>query len=280
MARLFVEQLTVIDSSRLDPVDGLVGESWIVDVEIGGSLDAQGMVFDFGDIKRELKAAIDDTVDHRLLVPEQGTEVSHTDGGVAVEFPSRRGTIRMSGPAHTVVVVPGARVDAAALERLLQGTLLQRLPGNVTDLVVHLRHEAIDGAWYAYSHGLQAHGGACQRIAHGHRSRLIVHRDGEPARDWEQYWARRWKNIYLGTRQHLVATSDRDGVPFHRFRYTSGEGVFTLELPAAACELLETETTVEQIAAHLHASMKEQEPTVRLTVRAFEGVGKGALADG
>ncbi|SEO58179.1 6-pyruvoyl trahydropterin synthase family protein [Aquisalimonas asiatica] len=280
MARLFVEQLTVIDSSRLDPVDGLVGESWIVDVEIGGSLDAQGMVFDFGDVKRELKAAIDDTVDHRLLVPEQGTGITHTEDGVAVAFASRRGPIHMSGPAHTVVVVPGARVDAAALERLLQASLLPRLPGNVTDLTVHLRHEAIDGAWYAYSHGLQAHGGACQRIAHGHRSRLIVQRDGEPARDWEQYWARRWRNVYLGTRDHLVTTTERDGVSCYGFRYTSGEGVFTLELPAAACELLETETTVEQIAAHLHGEMKDREPAVRITVRAFEGVGKGALADG
>lgn len=280
MARLFVEQLTVIDSSRLDPVEGLVGESWIVDVEIGGSLDAQGMVFDFGDVKRELKTAIDDTVDHRLLVPEHGTEISHTEDGVSVAFSSDRGMIRMSGPAHAVVVVPGARVNITALERLLQTSLLPRLPANVTDLTVRLRHEAIEGAWYAYSHGLQAHGGACQRIAHGHRSRIVIHRDGEPARDWEQYWAQRWKNIYLGTRHHLVASPVHDGVPFHCFRYTAGEGVFTLELPAAACELLETETTVEQIAAHLHAEMKEREPTVRLTVRAFEGVGKGALADG
>lgn len=32
------------------------------------SLDARGMVMDFGDVKREMKAWIDDRMDHRMLV--------------------------------------------------------------------------------------------------------------------------------------------------------------------------------------------------------------------
>ncbi len=34
----------------------------------------------------------------------------------------------------------------------------------------------------------------------------------------------------------------------------------------------------EQIAAHLATAMKGQEPDARFSVRAFEGVGKGARA--
>ena len=280
MPCLFVEQLTVIDSSRLDPVDGLVGESWIVDVELTGTLDGQGMVFDFGDVKRELKAAIDDSVDHRLLVPEATTRLKRADGYVDVAYSSERGPIRMSGPEHTVVPVPGDTVDAAAVRDLLHRSIRHLLPANVTELGLRLRAERIDGAWYAYSHGLQAHGGACQRIAHGHRSRIEVYRNGHRAEDWEAYWAERWRNVYLGSREHLVDTMDVDDVRCHRFAYTAREGEFSVTVPAVACEILEAQSTVEQIAAHLHSAMQRREPADRFSVRAFEGVGKGARASG
>ncbi len=278
MARLFVEQLTVIDASRLDPVSGLVGVSWLVDVELAGTLDAQGMVLDFGHIKRDLKAAIDAEVDHRLLVPAETASVQYTAGRVAVHHASERGPLRLEAPALAVAVLPGDRTDRDAVAHHLQACLEARLPANVEGFAIRLREEVIDGPWYAYSHGLEAHDGACQRIAHGHRSRVVIERDGVRAPDWEAYWAQRWENVFLGTRSHRVATRERDGVACHTFRYQAREGVFELELPAAACDLLEAETTVERIADHMAAVMAAAEPGARFRVCAFEGVGKGAIA--
>ena len=67
MATLFVENLTVVDFSYLHAKRGMVGESWIVDLELSGELDAQGMVFDFGHIKKTVKRTVDARREHLFL---------------------------------------------------------------------------------------------------------------------------------------------------------------------------------------------------------------------
>lgn len=69
MTALFVNQLTTLDFSFLSPERGVVGESWLVDVTLYGDLDDQGMVFDFGHVKKQVKASLDLLADHKLLVP-------------------------------------------------------------------------------------------------------------------------------------------------------------------------------------------------------------------
>lgn len=285
MATLFVDQLTVIDCSVLSPDDGLVGESWIVDIELTGPLDDQGMVLDFSAVKKQIKHAIDALVDHRLLVPlrHAGLHVAEKGERLELSFRDNRAQLWQHGsPLFAVCGIPVKAITPETLAPWLQQQVQARLADGM-QLQLQLRPEVIEGAHYRYSHGLQQHDGACQRIAHGHRSRLQVLIDSQRSAEWEQRWAERFHDIYLVTRDH-IETESADALagvvtPMLNLRYRSREGEYTLRLPKARCHVLEGETTVEQIAAYLAQQTKRESGAAQVRVRAFEGVQKGALAD-
>jgi len=277
MTRLFVEQLTVIDCAYLDAARGLVGESWIVDIELEGELDRQSMVLDFGEVKKKLKRALDQSADHTLVVPSRhaGLSLHRAAHQTSLEFSGpAAGAIEHHSPPQALTLLDAERVDARSLAAHLQPILAAEVPANVAAVHLHLRHEAIRGAYYHYTHGLKKHQGQCQRIAHGHRSRLEIRLDGARDQALEQGWAERWRDIYLGTREDLVKTANGR----LRYAYQSSEGRFELELPESRCELLDADSTVERIAEHLAARLARERPGVPIEVRAYEGVMKGALA--
>jgi 6-pyruvoyl-tetrahydropterin synthase len=276
MTRLFVEHLTVVDCAYLDAQRGLVGESWIVDLELEGALDDQGMVLDFGEVKKKLKKAVDGVADHKLLVPGKATELqlvlSPTGSGLA--FRAATGTIEHQGPLKAICEVNAEAVTAESLAAVIEPALMKVVPESVSAARVRLRHEAIAGSYYHYTHGLKKHAGHCQRIAHGHRSKLHVSVNGKRDERVERLWADRWRDIYLGTSADIVS----HGKGRIRFEYRAGEGDFELELPVDRCDLLQTDSTVERIAEHLCAQVAAERPGAKVEVRAYEGVMKGAIA--
>lgn len=276
MTSLFVEQLTVIDCAYLDAARGLVGESWIVDIELIGDLDEQSMVLDFGQVKRRLKRAIDDSVDHTLVVPRRAAELSLSQGAGKLEllFRSDLGAFEHQSPPVAVSLVDAAVVDAAAVADYLRPRLAEVLPPNVSELRLQLRNERIDGAYYHYTHGLKKHDGHCQRIAHGHRSRIEIRVDGQRAPRLEAEVAARWLDIYLGTRQDIVAR----GNGRLRFAYDAPEGHFEIALPEVRAEQMNGDTTVERIAEWIAELPRPGEVYGQLEIRAYEGVMKGAIA--
>jgi 6-pyruvoyl-tetrahydropterin synthase len=280
MARLFVEELTVIDCALLDVRRGLLGQSWLVDLELGGELDEQGMVFDFGDVKPVVKAVIDETVDHRLLVPlaSAALRLEQDPSETRLWFRTAGGEVFHRSPADALCLLDAPSVEPDVVEARLVAAVLAMMPENVRDVRLTLREEAIGGAAYRYVHGLRQHLGNCQRIAHGHRSRIQVFRDGERSEPHERWIADRWRDVYLGCRADLQSEVERDGEPCYRFRYQAAQGEFELVIPKSRCDLLETESTVECIAAHLAGVLKGRDPSASYRVRAYEGVRKGAIA--
>jgi 6-pyruvoyl-tetrahydropterin synthase len=278
MSCLFVEHLCVIDCAALHAERGLIGESWIVDVELEGGLDEQGMVLDFGRVKPLVKSLIDEHVDHRLLVPMRAPGLRLDRGASELRLTWRYGDRELfhRSPLSAVCLLDCEALTPPAVEEHVRGLCAGAMPGNVTAVRVSLREENIAGASYRYVHGLRQHGGNCQRIAHGHRSRVEVYRDGRRCEAGERWLAERWRDIYLGCRADLAASEEAGPC---RFSYAAPQGEFELVIDRDRCELLDTESTVEQIARHAALLLKRRDPGSTYRVRAYEGVMKGAIAD-
>lgn len=275
--KLFVDNLTNIDFSYLHPHRGLLGESWLVQLELDGSLNAQGMICDFGIVKKAVKQWFDTYIDHALVVPTGMPRLSHqqSDGYTTVEWLYPDGQVfHCRSPQQAIALVGVPEITPHTLADWCREKLLELFPDEVKGLKIGFVPERIDGAFYHYSHGLQQHDGNCQRIAHGHRSKLEIYIDDQRSEALESEWAECFRDIYIGTRSHLLSADET-----HHYAYEAPQGAFELKLPASVCYLIDTETTVELIARHLADQIKQQYPANAVMVKAFEGVGKGAIAE-
>ncbi|MCV6588852.1 MAG: 6-carboxytetrahydropterin synthase [Marinobacterium sp.] len=276
--KLFVDNLTNVDFSYLHPQRGLLGESWLVQLELDGSLNSQGMICDFAIVKKVVKDWFDSTIDHSLVVPMAmpGLQVERDQGYTSVSWQALQGDGSCYSPDQAITLTDLHEITEQGLALWCRQQLQALFPPEyVQGLRLSFRAEPTTGPFYHYSHGLQQHDGNCQRIAHGHRSKIEILIDDERHSELEQQWAKTLRDSYIATRAHLVEQTDEA----HSYAYQAPQGRFELVLPADACYLMDTETTVELIACHLADVIKQDFPQQKVTVRAFEGVGKGAIAE-
>ncbi|MFW6346187.1 MAG: 6-pyruvoyl trahydropterin synthase family protein [Halomonas sp.] len=275
---LFVNRLTQLDVSWWCPTRGLVGASWLVDVELDGELGEDGMLFDFGEVKPWIKQRLDAGVDHTLLVPTRapGLELHDCREGLCLRT-TLPWAMELRAPRQALTLLPWREISTECLADHLAAELMRRPPPRVSDIRLHLRAEAIEGAAYTYSHGLRRHAGNCQRIAHGHRSRLQIWQRGQRMPALEHQWAEWLADRYLVDEADIVADDEPAWQQMLTVRYRSAQGQFFLRLPRARCAALPTPTTVEWIADWL-ARQITRETGCATRVQAFEGIDEGAIA--
>jgi 6-pyruvoyl-tetrahydropterin synthase len=288
--QLFVNDLTVMDFSYLCPERGMVGESWIVDVILSGDLNEESMVLDFGKVKKQLKHLIDEYIDHKLLVPveHEYSQVEHDEKSdrVKVDFirPGNK-SIHLNCPAEAYAFVYSQNVTMPSVSDYLKDVIATHLPENVAGIELNLRAEVINTPFYHYTHGLKKHDGNCQRIAHGHRSKVVVFENQQESIKWQEYWAKRWCDIYIGSNEDIVSITQTvfsllypDPNHHHVFAYESSQGRFELAIPKTESEMIDTDTTVECLAQFMADEHKRIDSSSEFKVLAYEGVGKGAIA--
>jgi len=279
---LFVDNLTNVDFSYLHPERGLVGETWLASIVLEGALDQQGMVCDFGIVKKTLRKWLDENIDHCLLVADLSSQLTHqinaTDTQLSWKFGNKQQhTIECKSPHQAITLIRNKIISPETVSAWCVEQLRQLLPDTIDQISLNFKPEVIDHHFYHYSHGLKKHAGNCQRIAHGHRSTIEISCDGKRDHALEKEWCAKWRDTYIGTREDLTSLPETESVN-HQFSYRSEQGDFTLSLPVTACHIINTDTTVEFIAQHIVQTLKSQNPTHSFQVKAYEGIGKGAIA--
>ena len=290
--QLFVNDLTVIDFSYLCAERGIVGESWIVDVLLDGSLNEQSMVLDFGIVKKQIKAIIDEAVDHKLLLPALNSNLQVADSGRAdheyVDFTSQRAKYFLQSPSCAFAKINSESIDIDGVTQHLTAIIKAQLPQNVDGLTLTLRPEQIDGFYYHYTHGLKKHDGNCQRIAHGHRSKINLFKNGMRSIALEKYWCQRWEDIYLASECDRVSFADVElssqakeqlNESFQTFAYFAPQGRFDIAVEEKVLDVVDCDSTVELLADFIARELKAENPNDEIKVIAYEGVAKGAIAN-
>lgn len=267
----------------------MVGESWIVDVILNGDLNEESMVQDFGKVKKNLKRLIDDYVDHKLCVPAEhaNANIRHDEATEQVEvtFTLHSGeNIQLCCPADAYAFIYDDIITMDSVSVYLREVIATHLPENVEGIELKLRTEVITTPFYHYTHGLKKHDGNCQRIAHGHRSKIDVLVDGKPDIESQAYWAKRWEDIYIASLEDQIAPDAltlQNKLPSYNdyvcFAYESTQGYFEIVMPSKRCEIITTDSTVECLAQFIFDQQKQRQPEGNTTILAYEGVGKGAM---
>jgi len=292
--QLFVDDLTVIDFSYLCKQRGIVGESWIVDVLLEGSLNEMSMVLDFAVVKKQIKAIIDEAVDHKLLLPMQEQAVTlaespYNEGHQTVDFVSDIASYYLQSPACAFAAIDCLTITVPAVTKHLKAIILAQLPNNVEGLTLVLRPENIPTDYYHYTHGLKLHDGNCQRIAHGHRSKIQILVDDQRDANLEAAWCKRWQDIYIASEADRISVDDiqlsaqamEDLTPAHQyFSYHAPQGRFDIAVDSKILDVVDCDSTVELLADFILRQIKAEHPELTnntIKVIAYEGVAKGAI---
>lgn len=277
---LFVDKLTNLDFSYLDANRGILGETWLANVELKGSLDEQGMVLDFGLVKKIVRNWLDDNIDHKLVVPTKAKclNLKSDDAKDQIHWQMPSGNIRTSAPKQAHCHLPAESVTTDSVAAFCEKQLRSLLPDSVESIRITFDIEEIDGPYYHYSHGLKKHLGNCQRICHGHRSKIEIWKNGHLALDLMQDWASQWQDIYIGSESDLVTATGSEARELS-FAYEAQQGLFELTIPKSNCYMIDTDSTVELIASHIANTLKKQLPSDTIRVKAYEGLSKGAIVE-
>ncbi|MFT7185801.1 MAG: 6-pyruvoyl-tetrahydropterin synthase [Pseudohongiellaceae bacterium] len=280
MNQLFVNNLTVIDFSYFDNQRGILGESWNVDIVLSGDLDHQGMVFDFGHVKKKIKSIIDSELDHRFVITKHAKnfELKQTGSNSELNWQNIMGTYQHISPNDAILVLEIKTVNPKSIASYLEDLIIKELPDNITEVSIKLSQEVIEGAYYHYSHGLKKHDGNCQRIVHGHRSKIEIYENHQRNQTLEDYWSACFRNIYIGTREDISNETEIEDKAHITFSYKAQQGDFSVTLPKKRVYILDTDTTVELIADHIAKACTEKRPNNHYRVKAFEGIDKGSIA--
>lgn len=300
ISTIFLHDITRIDCALFDPSKGIYGQSWRVDVTLTGQIGVNGIVFDFSSLKKLVRQTLKSSIDHALIIPINSQAVQFrgagAESGECWHMRSRAGKSgselewEYKSPKGAVFPSRSVALNRQVVEQDFCRSLKHRLPEEILQVSVALREEEAEPteAVLRYTHGIGGHEGACQRLLHGHRSRIQVFIGDERRPDLEHWIVR----DLLGTNVHIACPAQFKSGPsipvgtrgntreLVTIGYEASQGSFEATMPAERIFVTEPDTSIECLAQTLANVLKQEENTAeRVKVICWEGIGRGSIAE-
>jgi 6-pyruvoyl-tetrahydropterin synthase len=287
MAKLFIEHITILDCAfwEIDHKQSSSfmagkpkGKSWIVNCVLEGEADSNGILFDFGHAKKQVKKIIDEFFDHRFLCPEGLIQTSQN----YATFDTQNFYLR--APTQNFCVLKNSVFTEENfyqnVEKEIEKKILEHCPENITHVAICLEDEKFSAEFpeCEYTHSLKFHTGNCQRF-HGHSNGVRVLENHKIAIVETLKAANFIHGKYFVDLNYKLEGKKNPSQKFclekyeHIF-YESSQGFFELLLPSEKVVYFNSESTIENIAQFIHKNLNLP---VTLSVMAFEGAYKGSV---
>jgi len=288
---LFVEHLDTIDCAVFDLLSGIVGRSWWVNLEIEGSVDKEGFIAEFGAIKKQAKKFLKFFIDHKLLVPQHSPHIakdtSSNQERWIFSFPVFVKPWEYRCPQGAVLEIPTESIEEMFIEQEMEKHFSSSFLPSETKVRFRLEEEIFteNQAFYCYTHGLPKHRGYCQRLFHGHRSKIKIWKNTSIDRELEWYITKKTlrNSCHFASRSQVSENLDQlvlgslgrtENMITLCYRGTMGE--FFAKLPANHVFLLPNEATVEEIGYVIWKQLITDFPNKSaIQIACYEGIGKG-----
>lgn len=293
---LFLNDITKLDCALFDHGNGVLGYSWHVDITLSGVLDANGFVYDFSLLKNLVRQTLKTSVDHALIIPVGSQSVLYAETAEGehwtLETRGKGGSApfkwEYTCPKGAVYPIRCVALTPAIIEQEFARLLKHRLPATITDIRVKLRAEtaAPTEAMFRYTHGITGHQGLCQRLFHGHKSRIEVYIGEDRRPDLEHMVVSDvfGQNVHFATPAQLkncepwtLSTRGQVGQSVDlSFKGTLGS--YSATIPADHVFLVEQETSIECVSRAVAQVLRKKLPKAEV-IRAicYEGIGKGGI---
>lgn len=275
---LFVKDVDRIDSAIWLPNLDIIGKSWHLDLTISGTLDSNGFIYDFSHLKAFAKRTMREHFDHKLIFPSQSTFLRVDKGPTGIQL--KDDLFHFRGPAASVCQVETQEISLSLIEAMMETSILQGLPAEVSGIKVHLRSEKYEeDSHFSYTHGITRHEGACQRVFHGHQGRLEIYVNQSRRLDLEKWVIQDFFNYSI----HIVSPDqvEFEDEKFVHLRYQASEGHYYARIPRAKAYILPptvASTSIETIVYCLGQKIiPSLTPGDLMEVFAYEGIGKGSV---
>ena len=267
--------------------------SYIVDLFLEGQLNQEQMLDDFSNLKKIVKEKVDLFIDHKTVInlKKEDKLIENKNDFEVLYQQKNNEIIYLKSPKQSLLFL-NKTINKSYLEKETQQYLKKFLPKNITKITIKFKKEASKGDYFNYCHGLKMHKGNCQRITHGHRSKLQIKENNTLSKELTQKYKEQFKNIYFGTNSDLITFSlalqkvkpklqedlnkHLNIKNYSAFNYIASHGEYILILAKKKCYFFANETTIEQICLELCKKIKNTNQNKKITLTIYEGINKGA----